>query len=610
MGKMETASKLPGKELLQLAAAFGLLTGVIEGIGLFTFHQAQWLNWRLYNRAIWVETLWVAPLFDFALFLLVGTFLALAGFAFNKVLIKKTSWFLFIFLCLFDWLLVILYGRLSLVALFLLAGGISIQLTNYAARFEGSLLKRARSLLPWLAGVTVVIFVAVQGGQWLGEKSKTANLPDASTDAPNVIVIVVDTLRADHLSAYGYDRDTSPFLDSLAKEGLLFQNAISASSWTQPSHASMLTGRYTYEHQAETKPLDRTYPTIGEALQAKGYRTGAFSANTLFFTRRQGFGRGFLHFEDNYQSTADLGFNSLYGFLFDHYGLRNMLNYRGAPGRRVASDINQSALDWVDNDRERPFFLFLNYFDVHDPYLPPEPYRSRYSNVENAGGLINGFAEEFSPSLTPEQLQSEIDAYDGAINYVDDEIKKLFAHLDERSMLKNTVVIITSDHGELLGEHGLLQHSASLYMQEIHVPLIVWGPGYVPADKVINTPVTTSALPATILSLIGSQQDVFPGPPLSQLIFDQVVGEWPNPISEVAKFEGAAEINPSTHGEMKSVVTGEWHFIEHEVFGVELYDRLSDPQETQDLANEAENLSVIELLQKYLYETVQWIKDK
>ncbi len=403
--------------------------------------------------------------------------------------------------------------------------------------------------------MTVAIIIAIQGGGWLTEKVKTSNLPSAASGAPNVIVIVVDTLRADHLSSYGYERDTSPFMDSLAAEGVRFENAISPSSWTQPVHASMLTGRYTYEHQAETTPLDDTYPTIGEVMQANGYRTAAFSANTLFFTRRQGHGRGFLHFEDSYQSVADAFLNSsLYGFLFDFYGLRKALNYEGVPTRVLASDINDAVLNWVDRDDEKPFLVFMNYFDVHDPYTPPEPYRSKYASVPNPGGLINGFMERYSPSLTPEQIQTEIDAYDGSIAYVDDQIKALFSELEGRGLLENTIVIVTSDHGESFGEHGILQHSASLYLDEIHVPLIVWAPGQVPAGKTVETPVTITALPSTILSLVNAADDPFPGPSLAILISGEAPADWPDPISELAQMNGAAEVNPSTHGAMKSVV--------------------------------------------------------
>jgi arylsulfatase A-like enzyme len=585
------------KNTITLSATFGLITGLVEGALLFGLGQFELLTWRLQNRAYWYETLWIAPLVDVILFLLAGVALALIGFPLRKKIpVNKISLFLFSFLAVFDWVFIVLFGRISLLPILILAVGASVQVFNVLSKREKTIFQSLPIQLKRLTGVAIAIFIVIQGGGWVNETIKTSQLSDNST-APNVIVIVVDTLRADHLSSYGYERDTSPFMDSLAAEGVRFENAISPSSWTQPSHASMLTGRYTYEHHAETQPLDDTYPTIGEAMQANGYRTGAFSANTLFFTRRQGFGRGFLHFEDNYLSVSDAFLNSsLYGYLFDYYGLRKALNYEGVPYRRNAPDINQSVLSWIDRD-DKPFFAFINYFDVHDPYTPPEPYLSMYAPTQ--GGLINGFVERYHPDLTPEQLQSEIDAYDGSINYVDDQIKALFVELEARGELDNTIVIITSDHGESLGEHGLLQHSASLYRQEIHVPLIVWGAG-VPAGKVIDTPVSTTALPATIMEILDANDGTFASQPLTLLFDGNIPANWAQPISEVAQFDGAAEQNPTTHGEMKSVVSEELQYIIHENFGDELYNWRTDPGELSNLINDPTTKTVVDAFRSYL----------
>ena len=210
--------------------------------------------------------------------------------------------------------------------------------------------------------------------------------------------------------------------------------------------------------------------------------------------------------------------------------------------------------------------------------------------------------ERYSPSLTPEQIESELDAYDGAISYVDDQIGVLFSELSGRGLLDNTVVIITSDHGESFGEHGILQHSASLYIDEIHVPLIVWGPNHdVQSGKVIDTPVTLTALPSTVLSLIGSSEDPFPGPSLTVLMSsDEVPSDWPDPIAELAQMNGAAEVNPSTHGAMKSVVGNEEQYITHEKFGEELYNWRKDPQETNNLISDPASQTVVEAFRDYL----------
>jgi arylsulfatase A-like enzyme len=599
---MEKKFQASVRDSLTVAAGLGLVAGLVEGLLLFALHQSGWLTWRLYNRAIWYETLWIAPLVDLVLFTLAGLVFAAVGSLWPRLPVRRISWFVFAFLILFDWLFIVLFGKISLIAILLLAAGLGVQVAGYLSKRENLVLPKPRRSLSWLVGITIVILVAVQGGGWAQEYFGKSALPHSSDVVPpNVIVIVVDALRADHLSSYSYERDTTPFMDSLAAEGVRFENAISPSSWTQPSHASLLTGRYTYEHQAETRPLDDTYPTIGEVMLSNGYRTGAFSANTLFFTRRQGFGRGFLHFEDNYHSVPDAFLNSsLYGFLFDFYGLRKILDYEGVPTRRLASEINQSALHWIDRDHDQPFFIFINYFDVHDPYTPPEPYRSKYATTPNPGGLINGFMERYSPSLTPEQIQTEIEAYDGSISYVDDQIKSLFAELEQRGLLENTIVIVTSDHGESLGEHGLLQHSASLYLPEIHVPLVIWGPGYVPEGKVIESPVSLVGLPVTIMELLHANDGTFPGPSLTMLFDETTSQAWPQPIAELAYLPGAAEVNPSTHGALKSVVGNEMQYILHEKFGEELYNWRSDPEETQNLINEPSSKTVAETFRQYL----------
>ena len=594
--------KVVAKRIIPSAIGFGLITGLVEGLLLLLLQRLELLTWRLQNRAIWYETLWIAPMVDLVLFTLAGGFFALVGWLFPRLPFRKIAWFTFIVLAVFDWAFIILFGKVSLIAITILVVGLSIQVFNSLSKREAAVASQLQKVLPWLAGVTVLLFVAIQGGGWANEKIRTSHLPKARSENPNVIVLVVDTLRADHLSSYGYNRDTSPFMDSLASEGVRFENAISPSSWTQPSHASMLTGRYTHETHAETQPLDDTYPTIGEIMQANGYRTGAFSGNTEFFTRRQGFGRGFLHFEDNYKSMPDAFFNSsLYGFIFDFYGLRKVLKYEGVPTRVLATDINRSVLNWIDRGGQ-PFFVFMNYFDVHDPYTPPEPYRNKYASTPNPGGLINGFMERYSPFLTPEQLQSEIDAYDGSIAYVDNQIKALFGELEARGLLENTIVIVTSDHGESLGEHGLLQHSASLYLDEIHVPLIIWAPKYVPAGGTIDAPVTLTSLPSTILSLIGSKDDPFPEPSLTVLLSGNggVPADWPNPVSELAQMVGAADINPSTHGAMKSVVGHEMQYIVHDKFGEELYNWRSDPQEQTNLVDEPSALNALDGFRLYL----------
>ena len=337
-------------------------------------------------------------------------------------------------------------------------------------------------------------------------------------------------------------------------------------------------------------------PTLGEALMQKGYRTGAFSANRTYFTHDLGFGRGFVHFEDYFHSASDMFVRTLYGREFariylkrsDRSLVKRVLrglgftalldqgaegsgSYGGAFGIRKRADVvNQETLDWIDRDRRRPFLAFLNYFDVHDPYGGPRTYAK--------------------PSWPQ---QTNVDAYDDGVKYVDDYIGRLMDELDRRGLSKNTLVVITGDHGESLGQHHLRTHGKALYWELIHVPLVLRYPGHVPAGIRLDMPVTNSALPATIMELLGEGgHETFPGPSLSALWQTPAAQPaWPDALSEVAKHNIVTDesktvgklVATTADGPMKSVVTTRWHLIVHKELGDQLYDWVHDPGETNNL---------------------------
>lgn len=579
------------RHFLLAAAWFGLMTGLVEGVALWGLQRLGWLTGQLTFLGFSIEIVWIAAVFDLLLFCAVGLVLSLVARFVPGSTLTQVSVFLFAGMAFFDWLAIPLIGRVHTWAIPIVAAGLAFQFTRWFSKHQGAVVQFWRKSVVWLGALALLVLVGIQGGVWMKEQIGVASLPTAAPDAPNILVIVVDTLRADHVSSYGYTRPTTPNLDRLAEQGVLFERAFATSSWTQPSHASMLTGRYTYEHGADLyEPLDDRYPTIAQALQERGYRTGAFSANFRVFCRRLGFGRGFHRFEDYYRSIGNMLVGTFYGRMVEVYGLHSGLGYDAEIGRRWADEINDAALDWIDRDQERPFFVFMNYFDVHDPYVPPQPYRSMFSPLENPGGLINSYwgVDHIYVPQTPEQLQGEVDAYDGAIVYVDEQIDRLVGELEARGLADNTLLVIISDHGESFGEHGLLQHTNSLYREVIHVPWIIRWPGHVPEGKRIIEPVSIAALPATLLDLIGKEeQTLFPGPSLSQL-WDATAtrSDWPYPIAELAQHPWEPDRNPSAHGAMKSVVNAEWHYIHHEVFGDELYDWDADPQETINLATD------------------------
>ncbi len=587
--------------LLILALGSGIFAGFIEGAGLMLFQRINWERWGPMMHVSW-EIAWISPVVDTILFLsLAALCLVVSGLA-PRLPAVRVLVFLLTFLCVYDWLT--LTSRLFLRACVLLALGVAVAFARWCGKRQDAFLRFWRKTTPWMVAAWILVFAGIQGGRWLHERDAVAHLSPVSAGAPNVLVMVVDTLRADHVSSHGYTRPTTPNFDRLAQQGVRFENAVSTSSWSLPSHVSLLTGRYQFEHGVggvQPEPWlgwgDKGlggFPTLGEALEQRGYRTAAFSANRTYFSRDLGFGRGFLHFEDYFQSPSDAFVRTLYGREFarvylkrsEHslvkrilrkFGFTSLLDqdaegsgsYGGAFGvRKRAGIVNQEVLDWVDRDRQRPFFAFLNYFDVHDPYGGPRAYPK--------------------PSWPQ---QSDADAYDDGVKYVDDYIGRLMEELGQRGLAQNTLVILTSDHGEALGQHHLRTHGKALYWEQIHVPLAIWYPGHVPAGVTVKTPVTNAAIPATVMDLLGGVNGPFPPSSLTALWQTGGVPQWPDPLSELARNaisdkedQAARSLVPTAStGAMKSLVTAQWQFITHESMGDQLYDWVLDPAESSNV---------------------------
>jgi arylsulfatase A-like enzyme len=553
-----------------------------------------------------LEIIWISALFDLLLFGVLGFGLATVTRFFPRLSIIPSSVFLFSFLAFLDWLAVALTEHIHLYALLTLAVGLAVQFTRWFTKHEAATLRFWRRSLPAVAAVALLALLGIQGGLWMRERMAIAALPEASPGSLNILVIVVDALRGDHLSSHGYARPTSPNIDRIAQEGVLFENAVAASSWTSPSHASLLTGRHPSDHRVDWNTpralLDSRHPTLAEALRSRGYRTAAFSANVFWFTRSMGFGRGFIRFEDFFHTIGDMAVRTLYGRTIEKLVLPR-LGFEDIPARKRADDVNRSALRWIAHDRGKPFFVFLNYMDTHDPYLPPQPYRRKFAKLKNPGGILNWRVGRKYPQMTPEQLQGEIDAYDGAIAYVDDQIGQLFTDLHERDLAENTLVVITSDHGESFGEHGLFLHANALYRQEIRVPLIFWAPKRLPAGVRVVQPVTNVALPATVMDILSvGDERRFPSQSLAYFWkAPHANPDSPFPLAELAHIPWAPKKAPASRGSMKSLVSPEWHYIVHEKLGTELYDWKNDPRELHNLAKRSEMQSVVALFESQLF---------
>jgi arylsulfatase A-like enzyme len=573
-------------------AWFGLVTGLVEGVGLFALRQLADYQWNGPLIDVSPACLWISPLVDLMLFSTAGFLTYLIIAAFSRKAVLRMSILVYVFLLILDWLAIVLGGWLMPYALVLLTAGLALYAARLLLRRPNALTAFCRRSLPYGAGVVLVTFMATQTTVWWLEESATRQLTPRA-GLPNVLILVADTLRADRLSCYGYHRPTSPNIDRLAGQGTRFTAAFSTSSLTAPSHASLLTGLYPSGHGVEWETcrslLHRPVAVLPEVLLAYGYRTGAFSANTFWFTRPRGFGRGFLHFEDYYPTAWDMVLRTVYGRVLKKMVLPR-LGFEDIPARKRASDTNAAFLAWVDRHPDLPFFAFLNYMEVHDPYLPPTPFRLRFAGSAEAGGLINWQMGRSQPQLTPEQVRSESDTYDGAVAYLDEQIGRLAEQLEARGLKNRTLVIFTSDHGESFGEHGLFAHGHSLYRETLHVPLIICRPGGnapgVRADRVVSN----AAIPATVMDVIGAQtENLFPGPSLLEALERLPVatepeqGIGPFVVAELHRQPWASLAWPVRHGSMSSILTSRVHLIHHEARGEELYEWQADPAEVHDL---------------------------
>ena len=298
--------------------------------------------------------------------------------------------------------------------------------------------------------------------------------------SPNVILISIDTLRADHLSCYGYPRPTTPRIDALAEAGVIFDRAVSQSNTTLPAHASMLTGLYPIEHgcnQNRLTGLSSRIDTLAEILLQQGYRTAAVTS-AAWVSRRFGLAAGFESFVWRDSSS----------WLQTKRGLKLL--------KRMSA---------------QPFFLFLHYFDPHDPYMPPAVYRERFlapgEDFGVDGNLEHFFQRVSMRSPDPRKVEALKKLYDGEIRYVDNSVDALFRWLHNHKLLDNTLVIITADHGESFGENGAWAHGTALYSQQIHVPLIiVYPPRFSPGTHRRELVEASVNLLPTILDVVGIKQ--------------------------------------------------------------------------------------------------------
>jgi arylsulfatase A-like enzyme len=402
----------------------------------------------------------------------------------------------------------------------------------------------------------------------------------AAGSRPNILFILVDTLRADRLGCYGHDGGLSPLMDELAREGVVFDRTIATAPWTLPSVASYFCGYYPTVHKVVSyrealesargaagavRYFGDEFTTLAELLQANGYLTAGFSANP-FITRKFGFAQGFDHFDSTFAANETHG-----------------------------NVVNAAALRWLaQRDRSKPFFLYLHYMDVHDPYKAGERY------VEPLVAAV-----EKSPSKTPlteaekkrhvnyfrksamayqsvprhRRLFGYVDywraRYDSGVPQVDQYLQELRAKLTDMGLWDDAYVILTADHGESLGEHQLWAHGLSAHQDQLHVPLILRWPGELPAGKRLSQTVRLFDIMPTLLAQL---EIAAPEGIQARSLHGLIAGDTLPPL---AAFAEAVKKQPG----QKALVLGTWKLLAYtEASRYELYDLGADPTEQQDLA--------------------------
>ncbi|MFV1977798.1 MAG: sulfatase-like hydrolase/transferase [Myxococcota bacterium] len=333
-----------------------------------------------------------------------------------------------------------------------------------------------------------------------------ARIPRAAAgpDMPNILMVVTDTLRYDHVGAYGYHLPTTPRLDALARHGVVFETAISQAPWTAPAVASLLTGLYPSVHGLDggigwgegVSSADGTLPfaiqktlapaqeTLAELLRRSGYRTAGFVSN-LYVNSIFGFAQGFDHFDDEHHDYEEV-----------------------SQVKRRAEETNARVFEWLRTEIEEPFFLFVHFNDPHWPYDPPPPYgqgfvtgyRGSLTPAATRDLVIGGRSK--APKVSAEDLDYIVGLYDGEIQYVDAQLGRLLDTLSQLPLAREVVTVVTADHGEEFLDHGAFNHGYSLYDEQVRVPLVLSAPSILRPTRIARQVQLIDVTP-TILELAG-----------------------------------------------------------------------------------------------------------
>ena len=400
------------------------------------------------------------------------------------------------------------------------------------------------------------------------------------SDGINCMLIIIDTLRADHLGCYGYFRDTSPNINQLAKEGVLFRDMHATAIATGPGFTSIITGLSPVHHHYYLTPwnlpnlidFDDVIPTLPELIQdlIGGYTTVAFDNLMNFSSHMDQMVRGFEYYINVTGTSKPI-----------HHHVRG-------------DQINRRLIQWLRNHKNEKFFILVHYWDPHTPYNQPEEFKQIFKHEP---GKLDDLEVHMAPAgyqyvpgwgkvgelwePKPEEGKPTIDLYDGEIRFVDSLIGEVVKTLEELDLADETVIVITSDHGEQLGQHGLYDHRG-LHESVTYIPLIIWAPFMLPAGKLIEGYVQQADIAPTILSLLGAKEKDLPK-------FDGV-----NLLPIIEEEKPARKTIYIEDHEQRAIIEGKWKYIRNYFERKEeLYNLEEDPMETINLASSEKNRTKI-----------------
>lgn len=433
---------------------------------------------------------------------------------------------------------------------------------------------------------------------------------------PNIVLVIMDTARAANFSCYGYEKITSPNVDKLAEKGILFRNAITPSPWTLPSHISMFTGLYPSEHGLTEDKIVSGKNIYGlskqhmyefflpQILKTQGYRTAGFS-NNPWISHQFGFARGFDVF---YEAWAQSETQSLFRRMLRsirrvspqmmHPILNNLRVrmgwlFRSDSGAKNTIEVFQK---WLGNDRsdDSPYFAFFNFMEPHLPYMPPKPFDQKFFDQGLHSHRLRAVNQDHlkfiagKVKMEPEDFSLLQSLYDGEIAYLDSQLKEIFDCMQDCGVLDNTLLILTSDHGENIGEHGLMGHQFCLYDTLLRVPLIIKLPGSAIKGKRDDKYVQVSDLFYTLLDVLGIQidgRDISNRSLLDPSYSGVVISEHEVPKITLSSLRKRFPYFPERNldQEMKCLYADGTKYIWNSKGEDEMYDLTQDPAEESNL---------------------------